>query len=300
MRKILITGKDGQVGWELQRTLAPLGKILAYDRSGLDLQNADAICQVIRRHKPDLIVNAAAYTAVDKAETDQKAAQAINAVAPGIMAEEAKKYGAILIHYSTDYVFDGFSEKPYREEDPVNPLNIYGKTKLEGELAIRALSGKHFILRTSWVYGTRGKNFLLTMLRLGKERDLLKIVDDQWGAPTWSRLIAGATAHMLGQVMNLHSQQKIWGTYHLTSAGKVSWYGFAEEIFNIYKQLNSHQETLSVPKLEQVATSEYPLLAKRPMFSVLSNQKLVDTFKFMIPDWKEGLHLCMDSQTFFY
>lgn len=292
MKKILITGKDGQVGWELQRVLAPFGKVWAFSRQELDLQCPDMISKKIREIKPDLIVNAAAYTAVDKAETDHDCAHAINAVAPAILAEESKRCGAIFVHYSTDYVFDGSSAVPYRESDVTGPLNVYGKTKLEGELAVQALSGKHLILRTSWVYGTRGKNFLLTMLRLGKEREFLKIVGDQYGAPTWSRLIAEMTGQMLNRV---GYDDDLWGTYHLTSAGQTSWFGFAEEIFNIYKNSSNTNEGLLVPKLQQIPSSEYPTPAIRPQNSVLSNEKLMNRFQLVMPHWKEGLHLCMDS-----
>lgn len=293
MKKILITGKDGQVGWELQRSLATAGKVWAYDRKSLDLQQPDEIVKVIREIKPDLIFNAAAYTAVDKAEADFDAACAINSKAPGILAEEAKKIGATIVHYSTDYVFDGSSRKPYVEKDLTSPLNAYGKTKLEGELAIKAVGGKHLILRTSWVYGTRGKNFLLTMLRLGKEKELLKIVSDQVGAPTWSRLIANMTSNMIHKASALQDQKDVWGTYHLTSSGQTTWFDFAAEIFNIHK---ATVEGFSIPKLQPIATSEYPLPASRPQYSVLSNEKLIHTFQLKMPDWKDGLHLCMDSR----
>lgn len=292
MKKILLTGKNGQVGWELQRTLSPLGQVFAYDRQTLDLQHPHAISQLIRELKPDLIVNAAAYTAVDQAENDQAAAHAINAIAPGIMAEEAKKCGAIFIHYSTDYVFNGYNTKPYQEDEAPNPLNSYGKTKWEGEHAIRQVSGQHVILRTSWVYGTRGKNFLLTMLRLGKERDLLKIVHDQIGAPTWSRSIAQTTAHMVNRIFNRDDQQNIWGTYHMTSGGHTSWYGFAEEIFHLCKM---SQKEAKVPLLQPIETKEYPTPAKRPQYSILSNQKLAKQFQLAIPHWKEDLQLCMEG-----
>jgi dTDP-4-dehydrorhamnose reductase len=288
MKKILLTGKNGQVGWELQRTLVALGKVWAYDRQELDLQDKDALRQVIREIKPDIIVNAAAYTAVDKAETDQDAAHAINVVAPQIMAEEARRCGAFLVHYSTDYVFDGTASKPYIETDPVRPLSIYGKTKLAGELAIREVCERHLILRTSWVYGTRGKNFLLTMQRLGKERDLLKIVGDQVGAPTWSRLIASMTAQM---IVYAQKNDVLAGTYHMTSAGQTSWYGFAKEIFNIQQA----DCGAAIPKLEEITTKEYPLPAIRPSYSVLSNEKLAKSFQLEMPDWKECLHLCLDK-----
>lgn len=292
MKRILITGKDGQVGWELQRTLAPLGKIWTYGRQELDLQNGDALSKVIREVKPDLIVNAAAYTAVDKAEVEHAAAHAINAIAPGIMAEEAKRCGALFIHYSTDYVFDGTSDKPYMEADVTAPLNIYGRSKREGELAVEAISGRHIILRTSWVYGARGKNFLRTMLRLGKEKPVLKVVGDQIGAPTWSRLIAGATSHIASKAL----EQEISGIYHLTSAGHTSWHGFAKEIFTMQKHFSVHEdESVKFPELQQITTEEYPLPAARPMYSVLSNNKLADVFGLTMPDWKVALKLCLEN-----
>jgi dTDP-4-dehydrorhamnose reductase len=294
MKRILLTGKDGQVGWELQRTLAPLGKVWSYDRKGLDLSNADALVTVIRELKPDLIVNAAAYTAVDKAEKDQDSAYAINGIAPGIMAEEAKRCDAVLIHYSTDYVFNGISKKPYLENDAVSPLNVYGKSKLQGEQAIQTVSGKHLILRTSWVYGMRGKNFLLTILRLGKEKEFLKIVGDQFGAPTWSRLIAGTTAQMAFHALNL-SKDNQWGIYHLTASGQTSWFNFAEEIFKAYCKFHTNGHEIVTPKLQAISTFEYPLPAVRPQFSVLSNEKLLKNFQLKMPDWNESLYLCMDN-----
>lgn len=348
MKRIMVIGKNGQVGWELHRSLAPLGKIWAYDRHELDLQHPDAICRAVREIKPDLIVNAAAYTAVDKAETDQDMAYSINAAAPGILAEEAKKCGAIFVHFSTDYVFDGSGTKPYLEEDLTGPLNVYGKTKLEGELAVQALSGKHLILRTSWVYGMRGKNFLLTMLRLEKEKEVLRIVNDQWGAPTWSHFIGDTTAQILHRIFTLRDRNDLWGTYHLTSSGETSWFGFAEEIFRLRGnsfnletavqdskvmqdfKLGSlsmganHSQKVkaaliendygskdcanlfsstavsrfsSIPILEPILSSEYPMPAARPRYSVLSNQKLANAFELAIPHWKEGLRLSMCSSS---
>lgn len=299
MKKILLIGKNGQIGWELQRTLSPLGKVLSYDRQTLDLNDPQAISHLIRELTPDLIVNAAAYTAVDQAENDQAMANAINAMAPGVMAEEAKKCGALFVHYSTDYVFNGANTTPYLEDDTPNPLNWYGKTKWEGERAIREVSGRHVILRTSWVYGTRGKNFLLTMLRLGKERELLKIVSDQIGAPTWSRSIAEATALMINRIFGLchpaveHVDEAIWGIYHMTSEGNTSWFGFADEIFRLSKLAKKDTNT---PKLLPIETKEYPTPAKRPHYSVLSNQKLKNQFQLAIPHWKEQLRLCMEGQ----
>ncbi|MDO9064018.1 MAG: dTDP-4-dehydrorhamnose reductase, partial [Sulfuricella sp.] len=228
--KILLIGKNGQVGWELQRTLATLGDVVAIDRQGMDLANPDSIRSAIRIIRPDLIANAAAYTAVDKAESEPELAMAINGIAPGIMAEEAKRLGAAMIHYSTDYVFDGTKTSPYTEEDAPNPLSVYGKTKFAGEQAILAVGIPHLIFRTSWVYGLRGRNFLQTILRLAKERDELKVVDDQIGAPTWSRMIAEATSQILAQSflpLTPHPSllTQYGGIYNLTAAGRTSWCG---------------------------------------------------------------------------
>ena len=223
--RILLTGKNGQVGWELQRTLAPLGEVVVLDRRQLDLSDPDQIRERVREISPDLIVNAAAYTAVDRAEAEPEPAMAVNGTAPGLLAEEAKRIGAAIIHYSTDYVFDGAKTTPYTEEDAPNPLNVYGRTKLAGEQAVQAAGVPHLILRTSWVYGMRGKNFLLTILRLAREREELKIVDDQIGAPTWSRTIAEATAQIL--TSGAWPVSGASGIYHLTASGSTSWYGFA-------------------------------------------------------------------------
>lgn len=284
--KILLTAQNGQVGWELQRTLAPLGEVVALDRQALDLANPDAIRAVIREVKPQLIVNAAAYTAVDRAETEPELAQAVNATAPGIMAEEAKRLGAALIHYSTDYVFDGAKEGVYVEDDPTNPLNVYGATKLAGEQAIRASCAAHLILRTSWVYGARGKNFLLTMLRLAKEREELKIVADQIGAPTWSRHIAETTAQILAQRMG--QWPELDGLYHFTAGGATSWHGFATAIVEL-------SGIAPKPRLIPIPTTEYPLPATRPKNSLLSNASLAATFGLTMPDWSVSLRLCMEQ-----
>lgn len=289
--KILVTGRNGQVGWELQRTLAPLGEVVALDRQALDLRNPDAIRAVVREIKPHLIVNPAAYTAVDKAESEAEVAQAVNGVAPGILAEEAKRLGAALIHYSTDYVFDGSKNGAYREEDAPCPINVYGKTKLAGEDAVRAVGVPHLILRTSWVYGVRGKNFLLTMLRLGKEREELKIVADQNGAPTWSRLIAEATAHIAAQ--RLTRLQELDGIYNFTASGCTSWHGFAEAIFAHAARTTPSPE--KILRLTPIATSEYPLPAPRPANSVLSGDKLRREFGLVMPDWRDNLNLCLDD-----
>lgn len=289
-----MTGKDGQVGWELQQTLAPLGKIFALDRQGFDLQNPDQMRKVIREVQPHVIVNAAAYTAVDKAETDQEAAWAVNAAAPGVLAEEAKKVNALLVHYSTDYVFDGKAASPYKETDETGPLNEYGRTKLEGEKAIQAVDGKHLILRTSWVYGMRGKNFLLTMLKLGKERAELKIVGDQIGAPTWSRTVAEATAKMVSEVLNQGERVHPLGIYNLSSAGRTSWYGFAEAIFELYREILD--SSYSVPKLQEICSADYPTPVLRPQFCVLSHEKILKEFQVDLPEWKEALRLCLEFE----
>lgn len=290
--KILVTGRNGQVGWELQRTLAPLGEVVALDRQALDLRSADAIRAVVREIRPHLIVNPAAYTAVDKAESEAEVAQAVNGIAPGILAEEAKRLGAALIHYSTDYVFDGSKNGAYREEDAPCPINVYGKTKLAGEDAVRAVGVPHLILRTSWVYGVRGRNFLLTMQRLGKERPELKIVSDQTGAPTWSRLIAEATAHIAAQ--RLTRLQELDGTYNFTASGSTSWHGFAEAIFAHPALVPSEG---AAPRLTAIPSREYPVPAPRPANSVLSGDKLRREFGLIMPDWRDNLNLCLDDLT---
>lgn len=284
-RKILVTGTNGQVGWELCRTLACLGEVVAVDRQALDIASADSIRAVIREVKPHLIVNPAAYTAVDKAESEPDLAMAVNGRAPGVMAEEAKRLGAVLVHYSTDYVFDGSKAKPYSEEDAPCPVNVYGRTKLAGEEAIRAVDVPHLILRTSWVYGARGRNFLLTVQRLAQEREELKIVADQIGAPTWSRLIAETTAMILAQ--RLARLQELRGTYNLSAGGSTSWHGFAAAIIENSRLAKS-------PRLLPIPTSEYPLPAPRPKNSILSNEKLRQDFGMTMPDWRLGLDLCMD------
>lgn len=286
MKTILLVGKNGQVGWELQRTLATLGEVVAVDRNGMDLADPDSIRSAIRSARPDLIVNAAAYTAVDKAESEPELAMAINGIAPGIMAEEAKRLGAAMVHYSTDYVFDGTKASLYAEEDAPNPLNVYGVTKLAGEQAVQAAGIPHLIFRTSWVYGLRGKNFLLTILRLAQERDELKIVDDQVGAPTWSRLIAEATAQILAQ--RRANLSEVSGLYHLTSAGRTSWHGFARAILD-------HSGLAAIKplaRLTPIPGADYPLPAPRPGNSGLNNKKMQQVFGLALPAWDAALALC--------
>jgi dTDP-4-dehydrorhamnose reductase len=288
--KILLTGKNGQVGWELQRTLAVLGNVIACSRSELDLQNLDAIRTKIQELHPDVIVNAAAYTAVDKAEHEPEIARLINATAPGVLAEESKKIGAFLVHYSTDYVFDGTSNRPYLEEDQINPVNVYGKTKFEGEQAITASGADYITLRTGWVYGTRGKNFLLTIKRLAKERDELRIVDDQIGTPTWCRMLAELTSQIVAHYqLNPDYLRKVSGIYHAVGGEETSWYGFATAIL---EQLDNGESKET--KLTPIPTSEYPLPANRPCYSVMSNNKLKEVFGLEIPTWQKQLELAMD------
>ncbi len=277
--RILLTGKNGQVGWELQRALSSLGEVIVCDRSELDLANPDQIVAVVRETKPQIIVNAAAYTAVDKAESEPELAHAINGRAPGILADEAKKLGALLVHYSTDYVFDGTKAGPYTEEDVPNPVSVYGQTKLEGEQAVQNSGCHHLIFRTSWVYGPRGKNFLLTILRMAKERDEVRIVDDQKGAPTSSTLIAHATAQALRPENSGTS-----GIYHLTAAGTTSWHGFAEAIVS-----QANLPTKVVP----ITSAEYPTPAHRPSNSVLDTSLLQRRFGIVLEPWQAGLKNCL-------
>jgi dTDP-4-dehydrorhamnose reductase len=289
--RILLTGSRGQVGWELARSLSTLGEVIALDADRLDLTDADAIRRTVAEIKPRIIVNPAAHTAVDKAESEPELAQAINATAPGILAQEAEKLGALLVHYSTDYVFDGSGEIARREEEATGPLNVYGATKLAGELAIQAACQRHLIFRTSWVYGTRGANFLLTMRRLMRERPELKIVADQIGAPTWCRSLADATAQVLAQVDSPFrgaDKPQPWGVYHMTNGGETSWQGFAQAILDL-----DAPETPA--RLLPIPSSDYPTPAKRPLNSRLNNDKLERVFGVRLPDWNEALRLCMDK-----
>jgi len=285
MRRILITGADGQVGWELRRTLAPLGEIIAHGRGTLDFDDLDHLSARVDAIAPDVIVNAAAYTAVDKAESNETQAMRINADAPRVLAEACAKRDALLVHYSTDYVFDGTKPCMYEENDPTNPLGAYGRTKLAGERAIAAATDRYFVFRTSWVYANRGGNFLLTMLRLAKEREELRVVDDQRGAPTWARMIAEATAQVLA-CSSASVTDKRAGVYHMTCAGTTSWREFAEEIF-------ARAALDRRPRVIPITTAEYPTPAKRPLNSRLSSEKLATTFGVRLPDWRDALALCM-------
>jgi len=284
--KVLLTGKNGQLGWELSRALAPLGEIAAFDRGGLDLAVPDQIVSAVRSVRPDVIVNAAAYTAVDRAETEPESAHAINAAAAGVLAEETKRAGALLVHYSADYVFDGDKDAPYVEEDSPNPLNVYGTSKLAGERAIRAVDAPHLILRTSWVYAARGANFFLTIRRLLREKSSLRIVSDQIGAPTSAAALADATA----QILRRHDRLALGtmsGIYHITAGGSTSWHGFATQIARL------ERETLqSTPAIAPIPSSEYPTPALRPRNSRLSNEKLLARFGVKLPSWEACLEKC--------
>ncbi|MBL8526997.1 MAG: dTDP-4-dehydrorhamnose reductase [Burkholderiales bacterium] len=292
--RILVTGANGQVGWELQRTLQTLGEVAACDRGALDLANPDAIRGKVREMRPDVIVNAGAYTAVDKAESEPELAMAVNGVAPGVLAEEAKRIGALLVHYSTDYVFDGTKAEAYLESDAPNPASVYGSSKLAGERAVEAAGGACLIFRTSWVYAARGKNFLLTILRLAAEREELRVVDDQVGTPTWCRTIAEATAQVVvklsvGDRIDADRALALRGVYNLTAAGRVSWCGFARAIVEATRSRRGG----AGPKVTPITTAEYPLPARRPANSVLANQKLQRAFGLACPAWDHALELCL-------
>jgi dTDP-4-dehydrorhamnose reductase len=287
--KILLLGKNGQVGSELQTSLASLGELTAWDRNDLDLSNPDSIREKIRVLRPNIIVNAVAYTAVDKAESELDLAMAVNSTAPGILAEEAARLDALLVHYSTDYVFDGSKSSPYTEQDTTNPLNVYGHSKLAGEQAICAQTARFLIFRTSWVYDAHGKNFLTTIKRAGAQRPELTIVNDQIGAPTWSREIAKATAQIIGHYLERSDQKQISGIYHLTAQGQTSWFDFAQAAAEqgLFAGLEHP------PTLRAIPSTEYPTPTKRPMYSVLSNAKLLEQFGIQLPGWKISLRECL-------
>ena len=286
--KILLLGKNGQVGWELQRSLAPLGELIALDRQTVDgscgdLSDIDALRSTIRKVKPDVIVNAAAYTAVDKAEAEFDLADLVNGQASRVMAEEAASLDALLIHYSTDYVFSGQGATPWREADLVAPVNRYGASKLAGEQAIIASGCKYLIFRTSWVYAARGNNFAKTMLRLAREHEALNVIADQIGAPTGAELIADVTALAL-QKVRLNSE--LTGIYHLAASGEVSWHGYADYVINFAR---SQGELLTVKVVNPIDTTDYPTPARRPLNSRLNTQKLRDNFSLYLPDWQSGI-----------
>lgn len=292
MKKILLTGKNGQVGWELQRYLATFGQVVATDSKELDLADPDAIRHTIRSIVPDIIINPAAYTAVDKAESDSVQAMAVNGIAPGVLAEESLRLGALLVHYSTDYVFDGSKAAPYTEGDAPNPQSVYGRTKLAGEQAILASGCKHLILRTSWVYGVHGGNFVKTILRLAKERNELRIVTDQFGAPTWARNLAQATVSALSCWESKNWDGDLSGLYHLTAAGRTNWHQYAEEIVRLARKFDPALAA-KLLDIRPIATQEYPVPAKRPANSFLSNGKIHAAFGIVLPEWRDSLAECV-------
>lgn len=285
--KILLLGKGGQVGWELQRALAPLGKITAVDFDSSDycgdFTNLDGLVETVRAVQPDVIVNAAAHTAVDKAESEPELARTINALAPAALAREAATSGALLIHYSTDYVFDGSGDAPRSESDPIGPLSVYGATKLEGEHLIQQSGCRHLIFRTSWVYAARGGNFAKTMLKLARERERLTVIDDQIGAPTGADLLADVTAHAIRTVQ---ARPDLCGLYHLVAAGETSWHGYASFVIDFARRAG---EVLAVQEIAPVPTTSFPTPARRPLNSRLSTTRLKDTFKLTLPDWQSGV-----------
>ncbi len=292
MSRILLTGKNGQVGWELQRALASSGDVVAVDSDEMDLADPDAIRRTVRDVKPAIIINPAAYTAVDKAEGDAELAMAVNGIAPGILAEEAQHLGAVLVHYSTDYVFDGSKPVAYTEDDAPNPQSVYGRTKLAGEEAVRSSGCKHLILRTSWVYGVHGGNFVKTMLRLAKERGELRVVADQFGAPTWAKDLANATMLTLMAWQMSDWSDELGGTYHLTAAGRTNWHQYTEEIVRLAREYDAALAAKSLD-IHAIATHEYPLPAKRPVNSVLANDKIRNAFGIKLPEWQDSLAECV-------
>lgn len=289
--KILLLGTNGQLGWELQRSLASLGQVKACGRKQADLENLENLQTTIRDYSPDLIVNAAAYTAVDKAESEPEQACRVNAVAVELLAVEAKRLDALLIHYSTDYIFDGKKPAPYIETDHPNALNIYGKTKLQGEQAILQSGCKHLIFRTSWVYASRGANFIKTMIRLAKEKDELSVVADQVGAPTHADLIADVTALILSQYQNVSEKEvsRLHGIYHLTAAGETSWFDYARYIFQLAEQ-NGLALQVKETQVKPITSEAYPVPAERPENSRLNCKKLEHTFNLRLPDWRHHVH----------
>ena len=306
--RILLTGRTGQIGFELEVMLAGLGDVRAPDRGQMDLSKPADIQRTIRDLKPHLIVNAAAYTAVDQAEEDEVTARLINVEAPAQMAKEARSIGACLLHYSTDYVFDGLKAVPYDEDDSPKPVNVYGRTKLEGEEAIRKSGVRHLIFRTAWVYGRRGRNFLLSILRLATQRADLRVVSDQLGAPTWSRAVASATSTILSRLLDrgsdLASFENVSGTYHMTAAGETSWYGFAAAILEEFSATEpnlpwiaaaTNGQPFVAQRIVPIPSQEYRAAAVRPSYSVLSNARLAQTFNYHLPDWRKQLHLVFNE-----
>jgi dTDP-4-dehydrorhamnose reductase len=294
--KLLITGADGQIGWELRRSLSPLGEVIAMDRNACDLSRPQDLPRIIREARPDIVVNAAAYTAVDKAEEEEALATMINGAAVGVIAEETRKLGALLIHYSTDYVFDGTKDTPYTEDDHPHPISAYGRSKLAGERAIEQCGAEYLILRTSWIYAARGRNFLNTILRLARERDELRIVADQLGAPTWAREIANATAFIARKAR--HEREKsgfVSGIFNVTAAGETSWFGFAQAIIDYARPPKAGRKR---PKIQPISSLEYPTAAARPKNSRLAEDRVAQRFGVALMDWKSALKACIKSASF--
>jgi dTDP-4-dehydrorhamnose reductase len=284
--KILLLGKNGQVGWELQRSLAPLGEVLALDRNSTshcgDLANLEGLAETVRVFRPQVVVNAAAYTAVDKAESDQTTAHVVNAMAPEVLSRACAAIDALLVHYSTDYVFDGSGQTPWIETDATGPLNLYGRSKLAGEQGIAKQGARHVIFRTSWVYGTEGGNFAKTMLRLAQEREKMAVINDQFGAPTGAALLADITA------LSLQQSQALSGIYHLAAAGETTWHAYAEYVLQTAKQFKPDIE-YKVKEVTAVPTSEFPTPAQRPLNSRLNCSKLQQALQCQLPDWQKGV-----------
>ena len=292
---LLVTGGNGQVGFELRRSLAPLGNVIALDRAACDLSRPDELRRLVRQHRPDVIVNPAAYTAVDKAETDADAAFAVNGAAAGVLAEEARALGSLLVHYSTDYVFDGRKAGPYVESDAVDPQSVYGKSKLAGEQAIAASGATALVLRTCWVAGAHGGNFAKTMLKLGRERDSLRVIADQFGAPTTAALIADVTAQIVARHWLAGDRAAFAaGIYHLAAAGETSWHAYATEVLR-YAASHGLELKVDPANIAPIPASEYPLPAPRPANSRLDTSKLRETFDIHLPDWQQGMHFLLDQ-----
>ena len=294
--RILLLGCTGQVGWELQRSLAPLGDVTALSRNsenGLcgDLSQPEALAETVRQLAPDVIVNAAAYTPVDQAESEPELAEAINATAPAVLADEARVLGAWLVHYSTDYVFDGRGQRPWNEADPSAPINVYGRTKWEGEEAIRQSGCRHLIFRTSWVYAARGGNFIRTMLRLASERDALRVIDDQFGMPTGAELIADTTAVVLMRCVN---EGKVGGLYHLAAAGETTWYAYARHVLATAREAG-WPVRVADEAIKPVTTDAFPTPARRPHNSRLDTTRLEESFGLQMPDWRAGVDRALDE-----
>lgn len=292
--KIVLLGKEGQVGWELQRSLSTLGDLVATEQCDLDFERSDSVRELIRRHQPAVIVNAAAYTSVDQAESEPEKVRRINAEAVGVLAEEARRINAWLVHYSTDYVFDGVKSSPYVENDEARPLSVYGRTKWEGEEALRGQNPKHFIFRTSWVFASRGRNFARTIVRLAKEKETLSVIADQWGAPTGAELLADVTALALYRVLSVDQNERFSGTYHLVAAGETNWHKYAQYVLTLANQHGVVLKTAPEAVIP-ILTEAYPVQAQRPRNSRLDVSKITRTFGIHLPDWRIHVCRCLDE-----